>query len=40
MNDLALAALLVPLGAFVITGLWITVGCLLVETHVREGIGR
>lgn len=39
MNDLALAALLVPLGAFIIIGLWITVA-LLVEDSVQQEIGQ
>lgn len=39
MSDLALLGLLVPLGAFILAALWITVA-LLVETSVREGIGQ
>lgn len=39
MTDLALIALLVPLGAFIVFGLWMTIA-VLVEDSIGREIGR
>jgi hypothetical protein len=39
MSDIALLGLLVPLGTFIIIGLWIT-AALLVEDSIQREIGR
>lgn len=39
MSDIALIALIVPLAAFIVVGLWITVA-LLVEDSIGREIGR